>query len=203
MTAGQHVAWMFCGIGDARNMYRTLIGIAQYEVVEKTASQQYHMTILDIKATTLARNLIVFTLLEDLSKDWQNEEAMAAVSYAFLEPIIPKFAWDRLQGAIAHLKTALRESRQPLDWVFVPPQYQEAILQYLDQWTGDLGKDYTTEQFQKLRGQSTKNRQRSGRQMFGIDDDFDSSSVPKGCKREVQVRHELADIDVSYGVPFP
>lgn len=195
-SAGPYVAWMFGRIGDARHLYRTLIGIARYEVVKKTASQQYRMTITDSNAACIVRDLIIFVLLDDLSNCWQDEEAMAAVSYAFLETVIPGFAWDRIQKAIERLRTALKEGRQPLEWAFIPPRHNAAIFHCLDKWTGDLGPKFTAATFQQFRRDSNKEQQAVGRDLFGMETMGRVNDVPKGCQGEVQVRN-TDDVDIT------
>lgn len=62
------VSILFGGIGDARNMYATLLKVDQLErEFLRLPTRKYHLTINDIKPETLARDLLMF-FLNDLGR---------------------------------------------------------------------------------------------------------------------------------------
>ena len=70
------IAYLFGGIGDARHVFKTLLDIKHREEYFKAPVRKYHLTIVDINPHALARDLIVFVLLDDLSKqnDFDSEQ---------------------------------------------------------------------------------------------------------------------------------
>jgi len=57
------IAFMFCGIGDARSFDATLAACARHEKKNpELQNKSYYFTLAYLKASTLARDLIIFYL---------------------------------------------------------------------------------------------------------------------------------------------
>ncbi len=96
------IACLFCGIGDARNLFATLAWVSLDEV-RNPSSRRYHFTIVDIKPAVLARDLLMFRLLFDLSTEsaMKKRETLVTLSYIFGAQVMPKWAFDRLQKGLS------------------------------------------------------------------------------------------------------
>ncbi|KAI4220875.1 MAG: hypothetical protein LQ349_007983 [Xanthoria aureola] len=100
------VSLFFGGIGDARNLYATLIETARLETVDsRPPKRKYHVIVNDLKAPALARDLVMFYLLDDLAKMESSggeleTEHCTVILYLFTASILPPFAARRIQETI-------------------------------------------------------------------------------------------------------
>jgi tetratricopeptide (TPR) repeat protein len=62
------LSFFLAGIGDARHFLQTIIAIQAFEL-SKIKDHRYHVTLNDLKSEVLARDLIFFLLLEQLSAE--------------------------------------------------------------------------------------------------------------------------------------
>jgi hypothetical protein len=60
------ISYLFCGIGDARHLMRTIIDIAAHEKKLKNPSKKYHFLINNVKKCVMAQDLVIFMLLDEL-----------------------------------------------------------------------------------------------------------------------------------------
>ncbi|CAG8971364.1 hypothetical protein HYALB_00006913 [Hymenoscyphus albidus] len=131
------ISFLFVGIGDARNMLRTIIGIAE---VEKTKTKKYHFTINDINKCALTRDLVVFMLLEDLSQlDPESEEhteVLTTIYFIYLAPMIPRFVFERMQQTIDKALSALQSGSQPSKFFYLSKQHFLEYIKVLISWKG-------------------------------------------------------------------
>lgn len=67
MPHAERVAFMFAGVGDARNLFATLIDIAKREQKGKIEPIRYHFNLVDIQPAAIARVLLVLMLLRRLA----------------------------------------------------------------------------------------------------------------------------------------
>lgn len=154
---------MFCGIGDARNMLQTMM---HYNEQGPKSHQRLHFTILDVKATMLARDLILFALLDDISltmalsqietlgldeqRMGQFVETLTVAAYFYLAQVMPAYAWDRIQAIIKRLLHSFDHSKQPISWVYIPATVQAAVRPTLESWKlGPVGP-YSTQRVREL-----------------------------------------------------
>lgn len=156
------VSFLFCGIGDARNLFKTM---AFYALEGPVSDQRAHFTILDHKPAVLARDLIFFALLDDLSQTGfslhtmreftgerraQFDETLSVLVYLYATQIMPAYAWQRLQKTIQRLLDAFEKHEQPISWVYVPATVQDAIRPTLETWRPIPTGPYSTERFREL-----------------------------------------------------
>lgn len=143
------ISIFFGGIGDARNLYATMIEIARLEQKDdKPSKRKYHATVNDIKDGALARSLIIFCLLDDLSKmsyhrPDQLTEHLTTLFFVFSAAVMPPYVASRVQEAIKRAASALRGGADLLPWVHIPACNEDAIVQCLESWQGDLKSRYS------------------------------------------------------------
>lgn len=143
------VSLFFGGIGDARNLYATLIETARLETVDsRPPKRKYHVTISDLKAPALARDLVMFYLLDDLAKMESSggeleTEHCTVIFYLFTASILPPFAARRIQDTIKRVERALGSDEDLLPWIHINNESRDAILKSLRYWQKDLKSIYT------------------------------------------------------------
>lgn len=131
------ISFLFVGVGDARNMLRTIIGIAQFE---QTRTKKYHITINDINKTALTRDLVVFMLLEELSQlestSDEYTEVMTTVYFIYISVMMPRFVFDKMQQTIERAVVALKSENQPSKVFHLDKQHFPEYIKVLTSWQG-------------------------------------------------------------------
>ncbi|KAI9645883.1 hypothetical protein NHQ30_005319 [Ciborinia camelliae] len=137
---GSSVSFLFGGIGDARHLIRTIIGIAELEKKYQLKQKQYHLTMIDVNKYALTRDLIMFMLLEELSGLEANsekaEEVLTTLFFVFIAVIIPRIAFDHLHHTIDRALSELQSGVQPLDWMYINKEDFHVYIQSLKSWKG-------------------------------------------------------------------
>ncbi|KKY18425.1 putative dna primase large subunit [Phaeomoniella chlamydospora] len=141
------ISLLFGGIGDARNLFATLTEIAWTEA-ETPSNRSYHITINDIKPAAIARDLVVFFLLNELlplGKDPKKAlVVMNTLHFVYSAPIMPQLASKHLQKTIHMVIQAIEESSLP-SWISLRPGVGEELLPILRRWIGDTSTLFPTE----------------------------------------------------------
>ena len=141
--SSEPLSFFFGGIGDARHLFATLITLRALEQdTQQLAQRQYHFTINDLKAGALARDLVILSLLSDLTEAAdQNTEKLEIKTTLFLvyiAAIMPVYAYKRLQSSIRRVIAAL-ESRINLPaQIHVSTNHTTALLKCLVSWQGEV-----------------------------------------------------------------
>ena len=141
--SSEPLSFFFGGIGDARHLFATLITLRALERdTQQLAQRQYHFTINDLKAGALARDLVILSLLSDLTEAAdQNTEKLEIKTTLFLvyiAAIMPIYAYKRLQSSIRRVIAAL-ESRSNLPaQIHVSTNHTTALLKCLVSWQGEV-----------------------------------------------------------------
>ena len=180
------ISIFFGGIGDARNLYATMIEIARLEEKDdKPSRRKYHATVNDIKDVALARNLVIFYLLDDLSRTShlspdQLTEQLAALFFVFSAAVMPPYVADRVQDTIKRAASALRSGTDLLPWVHIPACDKEAIVQCLESWQGDLKSKYRVNEVADASAKYFCHDEASIFQVLGRARDR------KGCEKEIE-----------------
>ncbi|KAI1869257.1 uncharacterized protein JN550_005887 [Neoarthrinium moseri] len=174
LSTAERLSWMFAGVGDARNFYRTLIALPNGEA-RTGRERQYHFTLVDLNPAVFARNLISLELLSDLDSMLECNEALTCLIYVFVSQVMPPFAYTKLQEAISSLLQKLEDGNPVNAWVYVPESQRPAICHHLRLWQQNLRGKYTTKQF-RLWAQ-----EQALRQKLEKDGEF---SVPPGCQED-------------------
>ena len=146
MSDDADVSFLFGGVGDARNMFATLIWIGESEKKRPTR-RSFHITINDIKPAAIARDLIVMFLMDELlSLDDKSETASAVfntLDFVFSGPIMPKRAYTHLRMTISKAITAIERSLLP-SWIVLRNGTGPEILPILKGWLDDAPKLFPT-----------------------------------------------------------
>ena len=185
---------MFCGVGDARHFYATLARIHDHTKSRpQLASKKYHFTLLDLKPSMLARDLIIFSMLDDisrLSKDSPAEiDTLLTLFYTWSGFIMPAHAIERLQKTIDQILVGIDRGLLP-KWFRVPAHALPKIRIELQGWRDGIDATYTArrmrimdlEQQERTRMQNRMNAM----QYMGIMDDM-AIPPPDGCDVEHKV----------------
>ncbi|KAK5129040.1 hypothetical protein LTR85_000373 [Meristemomyces frigidus] len=155
---------LFGGIGDARNLHCTLLQIFQdeyhpgtkkHKTAEKSSGKLSHFTVVDIKAAAIARDFVIFLMLDELAGYEGDPEGMhksllvPCLYYTYLAPIMPRGVYDVLQKRIK-LAVDMLEGRKDLPpFLDVPQLYRDGILKILKEWQGEALAEYPTERVRK------------------------------------------------------
>ncbi|KLU85106.1 hypothetical protein MAPG_04138, partial [Magnaporthiopsis poae ATCC 64411] len=133
---------MFCGSGDARNVFTTMIS---YWLLGQIGNSKpnVHITMLDIKPAALARTLVILDMAQHFAimkfmKTPGHEHALVNMSYLYSSPYLPPFVVEKLKLQLPPLIKALEEDEALLKFLYVPPDTRNRILQVLRQWNAPL-----------------------------------------------------------------
>ena len=173
---------MFAGIGDARNLFCTLLVIMGDEVKGgkknvRANGRLYHFTLVDIKPAVIARDLLVFLLLHDIGEGMMDDNVldinlMPCLYYLYVAPVMPRSVFDILQKRIQALIEML-DGRQKLpSFLDVPQLYRPQILRVLKQWQEEAAKEWPAERIRKaavLGREQDRTRLRMQAMQYGMD----------------------------------
>lgn len=145
-------AYLFAGIGDARNMHGTWIDIMIREKERKSKKSTYHFTIIDTKPQVIARAMPIFLLLEELSdkKSLNLEKAkeiLATLFYTYMNHIMPPQAYRKLQATISKAILLLDQPTATLSWFDVLQKDRGAIKHALELWQHKTSQMFSTNTF--------------------------------------------------------
>lgn len=136
------VRLMFCGSGDARNVFTTMIS---YWLLGQISNSKpnVHITMLDLKPAALARTLVILDMAQHFAimkfmKTPGHEHALVNMSYLYSSPYLPPFVVEKLKLQLPPLIKALEEGEALLKFLYVPPDTRSRILQVLRQWNAPL-----------------------------------------------------------------
>ncbi|KAE9983145.1 hypothetical protein EG328_010229 [Venturia inaequalis] len=194
LSGPDNFAFMFCGIGDARQFYATLAHCAA-RGLEKTGleNKRYHFTLADIKGIPLARDLIIFLLLDELSQSSEKAEhdILVTIFYVYVATIMPAAAYDKMQDTITKIIELLEDRAEMPTWLFVPKHDRPALLKHLHAWQTSIAQKWTVKAMRRTTilqvGKDSINRAN----MFGHLRSPDWEDVaPAGCERERSLFYE-------------
>lgn len=137
------IAFFLGGVGDARIVLQTMTVILESERLKGSPERKYHFTVNDISKYALARDIVVWMLLERVEKTTHaNEEEMLlnTVFFVYLSTMMPSFAFEVLEETIAKAIVALENGKSPLEWLFLQENDIPFYLAALRHWLGE-GRD--------------------------------------------------------------
>ncbi|KAH8904162.1 hypothetical protein BR93DRAFT_971230 [Coniochaeta sp. PMI_546] len=143
-SAGDSLSFMFCGSGDARHLFTTLLTMQVNEMMGRTkVCKNLHITILDLKPAALARTLIFIDMLlvyaiMKMRKTPGIEDAPTVMAYLYVGHVIPAAVNEKLQTQIKGLIDSLEAGEPLFDWLFVPAATAKQVVRCLRQWQGPL-----------------------------------------------------------------
>ena len=169
------IAILYSGMGDARTLYATLLAIRKFETQKGQNVKNIHVTMNDVQAPTIARFLIVFSLLQQLaeasdSTDGRRTTILVTLFYVYCGHIMPPCATDHLQRTISGLIRKLNGGKVVSSVISVPGCGKTKILASLLSWQGEvyeiIDKDQVAERI--IEGNSV----------------IPLAYVPPGCEKE-------------------
>ncbi|KAJ7750682.1 hypothetical protein DFH07DRAFT_922529 [Mycena maculata] len=142
------LSFLFGGVGDARNVYATLVGGHRaYKALpkDKRSAMRMHLTMLDIHPSALARDLVILMLLNDcMAPNVAPEvlaETKATLMYTYGGAIMPPYAHARQQKTIKSLMERLAAVPPRLPpWLHVSRDGIPAIRASLAYWADNTAK---------------------------------------------------------------
>lgn len=141
--SGEPLSFFFGGIGDARHFFATIITLRALERdTQQLAQRQYHFTINDLKAGALARDLVILSLLSDLTevakKNTEKLEIETTLFLVYIAAIMPVYAYKRLQSNIRRVIAALKSRNDLPAQVHVSTDHTTALLRCLVSWQEEV-----------------------------------------------------------------
>lgn len=182
-------SFLFAGIGDARNLFATLITIGALTASNSSLrSKKFHFTLLDIKPAVFARDFLMFRLLLDTKRETSKKaaETLVALSYLFTAATMPTWVYSRVQTAIIDLlgelegKRGLETEDSPIMTRFyVSNANAELISAHLRNWQRKPSGWYSTpEILARVQGEILAGKTK---QTLGQGPESDSGA-PSGCQ---------------------
>jgi hypothetical protein len=159
LSLKQDLSWLFAGIGDARNFFMTLFKLRTDVLTsDSPIESRLHFTLIDLKPAAIAKILIMLHLLDQTD----DRGAIACAIYVFGSFIMPSFAYDKLQQAIASLVDKCQKGAPFSDWICISETQVPRVLPHLLAWQSPLHGKYNTRNFQEggLRDASMAKEQR-------------------------------------------
>ncbi|KAK7054699.1 hypothetical protein VNI00_003162 [Paramarasmius palmivorus] len=148
----ERIAIFFAGVGDARHVFASIIGLSQLQdklSEEKRQALNVHFTLNDIHPQALARDLCLFSLLDEIAQahnDARREaELKMTILCTWMGLLMPQYCSVQLNQTMKSLKTKLLQTPPQLpSWLYVAPSSIPAIVKALDFWTSPTPKHFTT-----------------------------------------------------------
>ncbi|KAI0737514.1 hypothetical protein C8Q80DRAFT_1115040 [Daedaleopsis nitida] len=137
----QNIAFLFGGVGDARHVFGSLLGLsAAHKTMGAKGQADFHahLTLLDIHDATIARDLCIFMLLHQLNgtnDETVRTEIKVTLMYVFCGAVMPSYCYQRLQDVFKDLSVRLA-SRSPVlpRWMHVSPDSAAKVVTALAFW---------------------------------------------------------------------
>lgn len=191
-ASSESCSFLFGGIGDARHFYATLIHIADFEQTsEPDSTRKYHFAINDIMAPTLAKDIIIFYMLQELKTSEQDIDeslTLAAIFYIFCSQIMPPFAYNHLQTTIEAIIKALDSGRSVLEWLSLGVPERLAVRKVLVSWKEEAENLCSTFEISAFVVRENEEFRKSQMGIFG--EWFEE--IPAGCSKEMALYQRTA-----------
>ncbi|KAB5529051.1 tetratricopeptide [Coniochaeta sp. 2T2.1] len=142
------ISFMFCGSGDARHLFATLLNLQLEEMrAGRKVCKDVHFTLLDLKPAAIARMLILFDMMMTFAILQRNntpgiQDATTVMAYIYTGHIIPPAVDGKLQRHIKGIIEALEAGDALFTWLFVPADTAKQVVHVLKQWQGPMEAPY-------------------------------------------------------------
>ncbi|KAJ3509541.1 hypothetical protein NLJ89_g5174 [Agrocybe chaxingu] len=143
-------SFLFGGSSDARHVFGTLIRLANWK--DKLTRQgnpdfSVHLTVVDIHPASIARNLIMFTLLDEISRNRPKKdsarvvELYATLFYLSTSIILPDYCHKIIVETSSSLASKLAQTAYNLPrWLHLDRETTSSVLGVLRYWAKPLPK---------------------------------------------------------------
>ncbi|KAI0687197.1 hypothetical protein C8T65DRAFT_770881 [Cerioporus squamosus] len=137
----RNIAILYGGVGDARHVLATMCGLATaYNKLSegKKKNVHAHFTLLDVNNTTVARDLCLFMLLDELnhtSDVFAKAEIKMTLMCMFCGAAMPLYCYSRLTRLFTELVQKLSSSAWELPtWFHLEQRTAIAVVRTLEYW---------------------------------------------------------------------
>ncbi|KAK1752247.1 tetratricopeptide [Echria macrotheca] len=147
LSPSEPVSMMFCGSGDGRHIFATILRRGLVGIMGKRPVKHLHITMVDLKAAAIARTLILMDMMLKYSimahkKVPGSEDAPVVMAYLYAGHVVPAAVNEKLQDSIKELVEDLEEGNSVFDGVFLAEETKKAVLRVLKQWQSPLDAGY-------------------------------------------------------------
>jgi hypothetical protein len=123
-------------------VHNTFMHIFEDRLKGKTKDQFFHFTLVDIMPAVIARDLVVFLLLDDLSKATRTSRSkpstlLACLYYTYLSPIMSSPLAAILQARIQRVIDILEDKQPPPAYLDIPHIHRPEVLRLPKEWQHD------------------------------------------------------------------
>ena len=142
-------------------------------------------------APTLAKNLIIFYMLQDLTtseEDFDKTFTLAAIFYTFCSQIMPPFVYNHLQSTIEIIIKALDWGSSMLDWLFLGVPERSAIRKVLVEWKEEAEYFCSTSEISASVIRVNEEMRQETVGIFGQS----MEKIPAGCSKETALYQRTA-----------
>ena len=151
-TVERDISFLFGGIGDARHLYNTWIELMPALLTPPATGglPHFHFVLNDEDPHVFARNLILWYLLEELTRaGGRTLSIISTIYYVFCAPIMPPQTHDHLQNTIQHCIEMLEDKASLPRWLVVLQGSRPPIIAALRTWQSDVPDLYDVSTFHK------------------------------------------------------
>ncbi|KAI0315921.1 hypothetical protein OF83DRAFT_1129611 [Amylostereum chailletii] len=137
-----NLSFLFGGVGDARHVYGSIIGLYRAHNRAPSARRaqiKAHITLLDIHPTMVARDLVVFMLMDLLVQGNESPaseiEIKGAIFHTFMGVLVPN-AYNRWVGTVVkRLRSMLSQTPPRLpEWLYASEEAARKLHEVFRQW---------------------------------------------------------------------
>ncbi|KAL8690050.1 MAG: hypothetical protein Q9218_004419 [Villophora microphyllina] len=136
----------FPDIGDARNLYATLLRIDQSEQKDlHISSRKYHLTVNDFKAETLACDVLMSFLLGEVDGIDESREGggLTTLFFIYIVRVVSERIAERFQAALDRVINELGLGKATGGCVHVYGHDKASMIKSLQSWRGKLRSKYS------------------------------------------------------------
>ncbi|KAK0243185.1 hypothetical protein EDD85DRAFT_814167 [Armillaria nabsnona] len=159
----ERLSFIWGGGGDGRHILGSIIGLSQafLELTsKKRKASKFHFTLLDIHPTTIARNLCLFLMINELIvmrlrkhiDDAEEAEIKATIFYVWMGVVLPPYCHVRFMNVVKSLLRDLQTSSYQLPhWLHVAKDSIPGIVASLRYWDTQLSHRTVPEMLRRHR----------------------------------------------------
>ncbi|KAK0206934.1 hypothetical protein DFS33DRAFT_1317984 [Desarmillaria ectypa] len=157
------LSFIWGGGGDGRHIFGSIIGLSHTFLEmnpEKRKASKIHFTLLDIHPTTIARNLCIFLMINDLVvmrlhkqiNVIEEAEIKATIFYVWMGVTLPSYCYVRFMNVVKSLLRDLQTSSCQLPhWLHVTKDSIPGIVSSLRYWDTQLSRRTVREMLRRHR----------------------------------------------------
>ncbi|KAK4448655.1 tetratricopeptide [Podospora aff. communis PSN243] len=174
------VSLMFCGSGDARHIFATLLELGMHVNIHgnKNVCKNAHITVLDLKPAAIARTLIFFDMMVTSLRTRKTtpNDMPTIMAYLFAGCVLPAAVNEQLQLHIKTLLIALESDKPVHEWLFIPESTRKEVVHVLRRWQNPPKDNH-------YQARVVRRAVKKAAEANTMTNDFDQGSRPKGDQK--------------------